>query len=48
MNFTRSGQKINIIWKAKHLGIILDKHLIFKYHLENQSKLSSLKNKTLC
>ena len=35
MNFRTSGQKINILCKPKYLGIILDKHLTFKYHLEN-------------
>ena len=35
MNFSISGQKINIICKTKYLGLTLDKHLTFKYHLEN-------------
>ena len=35
MNFRISGQKINILRKTKYLGIILDEHLTFKYHLEN-------------
>ena len=35
MNFGISGQKINIICKAKYLGLILDEHLTFTYHLEN-------------
>ena len=35
MNFRISGQKINIICKTKYLGLILDEHLTFKYHLEN-------------
>ena len=35
MNFRISGQKINIILKTKYLGLILDEHLTFKYHLEN-------------
>ena len=35
MNFKISGQKINIIFKTKYLGLILDEHLTFKYHLEN-------------
>ena len=35
MNFRISGQKINILCKTKYLGIILDEHLTFKYHLEN-------------
>ena len=35
MNFRISRQKINIIYKIKYLGLILDEHLTFKYHLEN-------------
>ena len=35
MNFRTSGQKINFLCKPKYLGIILDEHLTFKYHLEN-------------
>ena len=35
MNFRISGQKISIICKTKCLGLILDEHLTFKYHLEN-------------
>ena len=35
INFRISGQKINILCKTKYLGIILDEHLTFKYHLEN-------------
>ena len=35
MNFKISGQKINIICQRRHLGLILDKHLKFKYQLEN-------------
>ena len=35
MNFRTGGQKINIICNTKHLGLTLDKHLTFKYHLEN-------------
>ena len=42
MNFRISGQKINIICKTKYLGLTLDKHLTFKYHLKN------LKNNILC
>ena len=35
MNFRISGQKINIISETKYLGLILDEHLTFKYHLQN-------------
>ena len=35
MNFRISGQKINITCETKYLGLILDEHLTFKYHLEN-------------
>ena len=35
MNFRISGKEINIICKTKYLGVILEKHLTFKYHLEN-------------
>ena len=35
INFRISGQKINILCKTKYLGIILDEHLTFKYHLQN-------------
>ena len=35
MNFRISGQEIDIICKTKYLGLILDRHLTFKYHLEN-------------
>ena len=35
VNFSISGQKINIICKTKYLGLILDEHLTVKYHLEN-------------
>ena len=35
MNFRIGGQKINMISKTKHLGLILDEHLTFKYHLQN-------------
>ena len=33
MNFRISGQKINMISQTKYLGLILDEHLTFKYHL---------------
>ena len=49
MNFRISGKKINIICKTKYLGLILDKHLTFKYHLENlklkQSRANCLLSK---
>ena len=35
MNFRISGQKINMISQTKYLGLILDKHLTLKYHLQN-------------
>ena len=35
MNLRISGQEINIICETKYLGLILDRHLTFKYHLEN-------------
>ena len=35
MNFRISGQKINMISQTKYLGLILDEHLTFKYHLQN-------------
>ena len=37
MNFRISGQKINMISQTKYLGLIpvIDKHLTFKYHLQN-------------
>ena len=35
MTFRISGQKINIICKTKHLGLIFVEHLTFNYHLEN-------------
>ena len=42
MHFRISGQKINIICKTKYLGLILilDKHLTFKYHLENLESMA--------
>ena len=33
MNFRVSGQKINMISQISYLGLILDEHLTFKYHL---------------
>ena len=42
MNFRISGQKINMISQTKYLGLILDEHLTFKYHLQNlKVKLNS-------
>ena len=35
MNFRISGQKMNLIPQTKYLGLILDKHLTLKYHLQN-------------
>ena len=35
MNFRICGRKINIICKIKYLGLTLEEHLTFKYHLEN-------------
>ena len=35
MNFRISGQKISLISETKYLGLILDEHLAFKYHLRN-------------
>ena len=35
MNFRISGRKINMISQTKYLGLILDDHLKFKYHLQN-------------
>ena len=35
MNFRISGQKINMISQTKYFELILDEHLIFKYHLQN-------------
>ena len=35
MNIRIGGQKINILCKAKYLGLILDEDLTFKYHPEN-------------
>ena len=35
MNFRISGQKINMISQKKYFELILDEHLIFKYHLQN-------------
>ena len=35
MNFRISAQKINIFSETKYLGLILDEHLTFKYHLQN-------------
>ena len=35
MNFRVSGQKINMISQISYLGLILDEHLTFKYHLWN-------------
>ena len=33
MNFGISGQKINIMKKTKHLGMVMNKHLTFKNHM---------------
>ena len=34
MNFRISGQKINMISETRYLGLILNEHLTFKYHLQ--------------
>ena len=45
MNFRISGQKINMISETKYLGLILDEHLTFKYHLQD---LKLKLNRTNC
>ena len=35
MNFRISGQKVNMISQTRHLRLILDEHLTFKYYLQN-------------
>ena len=35
MSFRISVQKINMISQTKYLGLVLDEHLIFKYHFQN-------------
>ena len=43
INFRISGQKINIMKETKYLGMIMDKHLTFKNHMDTEAKTKQSK-----